>query len=268
MQNINKDYLYDFFREPTLETFLDFYNNNVGESNNIEFKSSWIYDEKLVKIILGIANSGGGCIVFGINEENNTMNACGITELTDPADFFKKISKYIPDSILSKVELKNFIYDSDAYSEVMKNKKFQVVFINVNDDDLPVICKSEFNSIKKGDIYIRRGTSTEKINYDELQKLIENNCNCRNELIQHSDLESELQDLRTLYSFVSPYVNSGSFSALKQLSIFMPLGKSENKVYPDVSFEEFLKEVIEEKQQMIKNYLHIKSENKDLKSIE
>ena len=44
IENMNKDSLLDFFKEPTLEAFSNFLEENVGEGSQVEFKGRWIND--------------------------------------------------------------------------------------------------------------------------------------------------------------------------------------------------------------------------------
>ena len=66
MDNLTKDSLIDFFKEPTLENFSEFFEKNIGETNNVDFKGKWIDIDKIAQIALGIANCGGGCIIIGV----------------------------------------------------------------------------------------------------------------------------------------------------------------------------------------------------------
>lgn len=255
---INKDSLYDFFKEPTLETFLQFYNTNIGETNEIDFKTTWIEFDKLARIILGIANCGGGCIVIGLTENNGVLNAIGVNDdkVLDPADFTKKIAKFIPESVLNRIQLNNFFYDSDAYNETIRGKKLQVIFITMDDIDLPIICNSDSNATIKGEIYFRRGTSTERINYEELRQLIENNIKKRKAIIQTKKLKDELDDLKNLYDSIPIFIKNMGFSAIKQNPFYMSIIEEEkNKIYPEKSYEQFLMDMITSKQERIKNLL-------------
>lgn len=258
MVDTTDDSLSKFFNEPTHENFSLFLQNNTGESNHIDFKSGWIDYPKLAKTILGIANSGGGCIVFGVNESDGTPKPDGIEKTTDHADFTKKISKFIPNSLLNKIELKNFFYENEIYAQPIKDKKFQVIFINVKDEDLPVICESDSNETNKGEIYIRRGTSNQLINYDELQEIIRIKVQAISNNIDSKNLKEELEQLKVLHDAVPISVNRFSFSAFKNYSVKSALaliGKEPNKVLPTKTFEEFLVEMIEKKQDKIEKLL-------------
>ncbi|MGO5116644.1 AlbA family DNA-binding domain-containing protein [Candidatus Avoscillospira sp. LCP25S3_F1] len=262
---MTKDDLLVFFKEPTLEAFSDFLEKNVGEGSQVEFKGKWISDVKLAKIMIGMANSGGGCIVIGVSEnDNGTIVASGISaedKIYDPADFSKIVEKYLPQKIGKYIEIKNFFYENDVYGS-LKGKKFQVIFISVEIGDLPIICESdgqrENEKIKRGEIYIRRGSKTDLINYDELQEVLTRSFEARRRVRQDITLEDELDQLKVLYDAIPVSIYKNSFSAFKQnhSPIARELwGHFENKVFPKQSFEEFLKEMIEDKEEKIRKAL-------------
>lgn len=253
---MTKDSLIAFLKEPTMDNFLIFFEGNIGETNNVDFKSEWIEIEKIAQILLGMANSGGGCIIVGITENNGTMDSTGIKgKIFDPADFIKQIEKYFPDSLVGNIQIVNFFYDHIVYRDLM-DKKFQMVYIEIDDEMLPVICEHESKYFKKGDIFIRRGTSTEKINYEELNILVKQKVEAINSKVTNEGLQEELQQLKILYDAIPSIINRSSFSSLKQSSfVLQALGKQENKIYPDESYEQYLVNIIKSKKEKIKRYL-------------
>ncbi|MEY8261521.1 ATP-binding protein [Oscillospiraceae bacterium 50-60] len=265
IENMNKDSLLDFFKEPTLEAFSNFLEENVGEGSQVEFKGRWINDVKLAKIMMGMANSGGGCIVIGVSEETDgSIAATGIPaddRVYDPADFSKIVEKYLPQKVEKCISIKNFFYDNDVYGS-LKGKKFQVVFISVEIGDLPIICESdgqrENEKLRRGEIYIRRGSTTDLVNYDELQEILSQSIEAKRRVRQDITLEDELEQLKALYDAIPVSIFKNSFSAFKQSNFSMISGfwgHTENKVFPKQSFEEFLKEMIEDKEEKIKKAL-------------
>ncbi|MDO4535728.1 MAG: ATP-binding protein [Clostridium perfringens] len=261
MTELNKDSLLEFFKEPTIQKFDEFLKKNIGETNNVDFKSEWIKDiSKIAQIILGIANSHGGCIVVGVEEKGKQLIASGIKDnnsIYDPADFTKRISKYIPRSILNNIQLRNFFYDNDVYGS-LKGKKFQVIFISVRDEELPIICEAGGTSTRRGGIYIRRGTSTEEINYVELQRIIKRNLKVQSDKIKDTALKEEIEQLKTLYDAIPTMVDRTSFSAYRNEKILPPIctvNKVVNTKYPKKSFEEVLLDMIDKKQKKIEKLL-------------
>lgn len=60
-----KDTVYRLLQEPTLDHFREFLQDQTGEHNAIDFKQEWIEKDKLAKLMLALANYGGGIVVFG-----------------------------------------------------------------------------------------------------------------------------------------------------------------------------------------------------------
>ena len=63
-----KELVYNILQEPTREKFIDILYNGFGEQDNLDFKEQWIDRQKIAEIILGIANSGGGALIFGVKK--------------------------------------------------------------------------------------------------------------------------------------------------------------------------------------------------------
>jgi predicted HTH transcriptional regulator len=66
-----------FFEKPTREGLRELLKKNVGELQHCDFKVQWPALPKLSRILLGIANSGGGCVIIGVaeNEDNESSNS-------------------------------------------------------------------------------------------------------------------------------------------------------------------------------------------------
>ena len=60
-----KDIVYALLQEPTLDKFREFLRSQTGEHNSIDFKKEWIENAELAKMMLAMANTQGGIIVFG-----------------------------------------------------------------------------------------------------------------------------------------------------------------------------------------------------------
>ncbi len=66
-----KDRFFDIIcKNPSRDGFVTFVKESCGEQDNIDFKEKWIEKSKLAKIMLAIANSGGGMVVIGIKDNN------------------------------------------------------------------------------------------------------------------------------------------------------------------------------------------------------
>ena len=71
-----KDIVYKLLQEPTLDNFREFLQNQTGEHNAIDFKREWICKDKLAKLMLALANYGGGVVVFGVQENDDKTFSC------------------------------------------------------------------------------------------------------------------------------------------------------------------------------------------------
>ena len=69
-----KELFASFFEDPTRENLRDLLKGNTGETKNLDFKEQWPATNGLVKHILAIANSGGGCVVVGVAESDDNNN--------------------------------------------------------------------------------------------------------------------------------------------------------------------------------------------------
>lgn len=77
-----KDTVYRLLQEPTLDHFREFLQDQTGEHNAIDFKQEWIEKDKLAKLMLALANYGGGIVVFGVHENGDKTFSCdGLKEL-------------------------------------------------------------------------------------------------------------------------------------------------------------------------------------------
>ena len=95
MDLLNKDALYDVLKEPNLENFRYLLQNHMGEEDQLDFKKEWEDNEKISKHLLAMANSGGGCIVFGVHQlDDGSFQIDGIEKLKDAAELKKGIKKY------------------------------------------------------------------------------------------------------------------------------------------------------------------------------
>lgn len=71
-----KDTVYRLLQEPTLDHFREFLQDQTGEHNAIDFKQEWIEKDKLAKLMLALANYGGGIVVFGVHENDDKTFSC------------------------------------------------------------------------------------------------------------------------------------------------------------------------------------------------
>ena len=80
------------FEKPTRKRLREVLRSNVGELPNYGFKARWPTFSKVARHLLGIGNSGGGCLVAGAAEkEGGVFEAEGLEKLADKADIVRGI---------------------------------------------------------------------------------------------------------------------------------------------------------------------------------
>lgn len=262
-----KDIVYDLLREPTLEKFRIFLQGQTGEHNSVDFKGEWIRKGKLAKELLAIANCGGGIIVFGVNEnDDKTFQYDGLNEIIDKADIYNETKNYLPAEL--KYDIYDFSYNDSEY-EALKGRKYQMIVIEDTPEHLPFISEREGDHIKNDVIYIRRGTTCQIANKSELEDLINRKINHIYPNNGHPlELDEHLTQLKVLYNNIEPKIKKRvpavfeSFSQAIQevISSSMLYGgytTTDNPLYPDESYEEFVARMILEKKNKIKRVLDL-----------
>ena len=89
--------------------------------NDIDFKAQLEANSKLAKHILGIANYGGGAIVFGVRQEDDgSLEYIGVTEIMDKADIAKKLNAFVPSNLNYNVH--EFVFEDSEYEKLQKHR--------------------------------------------------------------------------------------------------------------------------------------------------
>ncbi|MDT7858186.1 ATP-binding protein [Rubrivirga sp. S365] len=183
-----------FFEEPTRETLRDLLRTNFGETDQLDFKASWPDFPKVARHVLAIANSGGGAIVFGVEEAENSLDPKGLSDFRDKAEVAQGLKKYLPNDL--RHETLDFAYEASEYP-ALTGKSFQVIVVEHDDTSIPYLCLREGSDVKDNVVYVRRGTESAAANHDELQRIIDRRFRVMTEERQNS-LEEDLSQLSTL----------------------------------------------------------------------
>lgn len=268
-----KDHFYDqFLKEPTKDNFRDFMKKSCGELNEMDFKETWIDKGPLAKIMLAMANNGGGIILFGVKEnEDNTFDILGLDSLKDTADISNSISRLVSSSL--DYEVFNFVFDSDVYGK-FENKKFQIMVIHDTPERLPFVSLGQSEKIEKDVIYVRRGTKSEKATSEEINRIIERKIATIYSENTDMSLDQHLEQLKKLYSElpqkIQVLVRKGTqpnfAAALKVFGerIGALYGtpdeyeEKDNPNYPDEGYEAFILRMINAKKLKIEKVLDLK----------
>ena len=244
-----KDVVYGLLQEPTLDKFREFIKNHTGDHNSIDFKKQWIEGNQLAKEMLAIANSGGGVIIFGVAEgDDGSIDVSGLQDLKDPADVSNEIKNFLSSDL--KYELYPFSFTTSEYKE-LEGHHYQMMVIEDSPEFIPFMAKKESGSLKPNAIYVRRGTSCEIANQEEIREIISRRINYAHPLNgEPLDLEEHLKQLKTLYESIDKekvYYTFALSSALSGFSNSIWGGEKRtepNPLYPDESYDEYISRLI------------------------
>lgn len=269
-----KDKFFDLIvKNPSRDGFKTFLKESCGELDNIDFKEKWITKGKLAKIMLAMANTGGGVIVLGIQENKDDIYlAVGIDELKDAADVEKEIKKLVPRNLSYSVL--NFIYDDEIYGEYA-GKKFQAIIIADAPEQLPFFSIGASDDIEKDCVYVRRGTSSEKASARDFETMIQRKLEKVFKESNDLSLKEHLEQLQFLYDSIPQKKRVlvkkgnrfvGAMEGLQALSermteIFGEPDQYEevpNENYPSEDYEQFLVRMIDKKKLKIEKILDLK----------
>ena len=232
-----------FLEDPSRDKLRDFLKNNLGESENWDFKESWIESEKLAKHILAFSNSQGGCIIIGVKQKDDkTFEPVGLNELKDKSEIRRNISKFIPEKLV--YDILDFSYPESEYPKI-KGMKFQVVVIKYTPKYIPFVCLGAGENIRRGAIYVRNKADSEEASYEKLQEIINRRIETGYSKSSEIDLGKHLQQLKALYDMIPQYVSA--------LPLFIDMIPSKRNPWcPQESFEMFVLNMIKAKKELIK----------------
>lgn len=199
-----------FFEQPSRDSLRSLLQQNIGELKQLDFKQEWPSHSRLARSVLGLANSGGGCLVIGVAEqEDKSLKSIGLTKLTDKSDVQKGLQKFL--SLQLQYDVIDFSFDASEYQALI-GKKFQAVIAEDTPQYIPFVAEADGESIRKSAIYIRRGTNTEEVTYLELQDILNRRLETGYSSQEELDLEKEVAELRFLYQQTNSIFIYESFS--------------------------------------------------------
>lgn len=139
------------------------------ESQTLEFKESYNYSglAEYFRDFAAFANNKGGYLIFGVKDKPKRERV-GMSEksfnLFDKIDP-EKISGFLMEDFSTKI-------DWEMNIMIIDNKKYGVFYV-YESQNKPIICKKdEGDVLKNGEIYFRYGGRTQKIQYTELETII------------------------------------------------------------------------------------------------
>ena len=247
-----------FFEAPSREALREVLRNYTGEYEHLDFKESWIADDALARHVLAIANTGGGCIVFGV--ENETGHPNGLIDVKDESEWRNGAKKCLPTTLMSNIEFVTFKYEASEY-QLIQGKCFQVLFVPDTPTQIPLMACAEGASIRNNVVYLREGYKSEAASYEKLQKLIERRLTYAYSLTTELELQDHVTQLRVLYKQISKTISRARQNSLASTVARVgdycrhSFGYEEipNPDYPEEDFNEFIKRAIELKKSRILN---------------
>lgn len=244
-----------FFEEPTREGLRELLQWNFGEQDNLDFKRQWPSLAKVAKHILAFANSGGGCIVLGVEQPDGVLEAVGLDSIIDKADISKGVSTYLPEEL--EYTILDFNYTSSDYDKLV-GKKFQVIIIEDKPEYIPFVSKGESAEVKKNTIYVRMGTNTINATYEDIQRIVNRRIETGYSSTSELNLEQHFAQLKILYENIRRYKYLGGINAMSSAFAQMLQGEAvPNKCFPSEDFEQFINRMIDKKKKRIEKVLNL-----------
>ena len=244
----------DFFTSPTRKGLAEILRFNSGEQDHLDFKREFISGDKLSRHFLAMANSGGGAIVFGVEEQpDGALLSVGLPDTKD-ASYFQQITKtYVPDTL--KFQSHRFAFDPTDVPE-LAGKSFQILIVEGDDSHLPFISQNSGKDIQEGFVYVRRGTESQRASHTQLQSLINARIATGHSTAREVTLEQHFDELQMLYSLIPAHVRKPTelgFALnlqLKAASLVFATDEP-NPEFPTETFPAFVRRAIELKKKVI-----------------
>ena len=246
-----------FFKDPDRVKLRDILKDNLGEFNHLDYKELMIDAPKLAKIIISMANSKGGIIVFGVKElEDKTYDPVGLEIFEDKTHIKQKLDKFIPEKL--EYEILDFAYNESEY-DVLKGKKFQVILVKDTPQNIPFLPKGTGDGIQKNRIYYRGYSNADEATYEQIQEILARRTSAIVAITSEETFKNDLFQLKELYGKVSPYYSVPKYPLSNLTSAFYE--SKPNPHYPKESFDEFIANMIAKKKSVIESAIM----NRDLR---
>lgn len=253
-----------FFEIPSRDALRDLLKGNPGELRWCDFKAEWPEASALSKHVLGLANSGGGCLVIGVEERaDGTLVSVGMETLKDKADATNALKNYVAASLMRHIDVVDFSYEASEYPSLV-GKKFQVVFVDDDPTRLPFVALRAGKNCRHNAIYVRREGVTDEATHEELQEVLNRRVVTGHSTQPEIDLAGHLDQLKVLYERLQPFRIKWVYA--EQMATLMSdmvaksgmTGSVPNPRYPKEDFEAFVLRMVEEKKKRIERELDLR----------
>lgn len=186
-----------FLEVPNRENFRELLRGHLGEFDSLDFKENWPEQSKLAKHILAFANSGTGCLVIGVSErEDGTYDTKGLSALEDKTKLKDSVQRFLPETVV--YDIFDFEYDAAEYQHI-NGKKFQLLWVEHNDESIPMLSLADGSSIEGNRIYVRHNGSSREASHEQVQALINKRIRRSMQTPKNRKLNEHLSDLQALY---------------------------------------------------------------------
>lgn len=234
------------------------------ESKSVEFKDRLRPDQaqdwcEIVKDLVAIANSGGGCLLIGVNN-NGTQSDHDITTLSslDPATVTDKIARYTGEQYSEFEILEAQRNGFPVFAFVLSPVTIPMVFTQPGTYEIaPGKQKTAF---AKGTVYFRHGAKSEPANSKDLREFVDG--------LLESTRKSWLGNIRKVVQAPTGYrvtvlppdvVESKSSSATPIRIVEDPNAPAYRKIDPDMTHPHRLKDVVQIMNQRLKGQRRVNS---------
>lgn len=241
-------------------TLKELIEQTYGESNFLDFKEKFIKEDHIAQLILAMANSGGGTIIFGINDDNVPVGLPKEEEKIDQTDLERKINNYLPDEI--KYTMYPIKYEEKEEFQDFSGKIFYVLYIPKQNRYIPFLAKKQGEKLKTNIVYIRKNTSVEAASNNDLEAIFKLRLIEQYKDLSNMKLDEHISQLRILYGSLEKQISSGN-SWSEAISVLQkslaPFSNTtiENPNYPEEDFEDFINKMIEKKKRKIEIVLEV-----------
>jgi predicted HTH transcriptional regulator len=243
-----------FLEEPSREALRALLRDHLGEFDECDFKVVWPAPGKAARIVLAMANSGGGVVVFGVKQlDDGGFDPVGLTEIEDKTTVLARLDRFLPRDLHQSLNLSDFTFKDSEYGHI-KGKSFQVLTIKDDPEHLPFVAESEGDDILPAVVYVRRNTASVPANHDELQRLINRRIETGHSSTHEMELQRHFDELRLLFNQVDRYLSMTTGEQL--LEAFLP----KNRHYPKEDFNAFVARLIGMKKAYIEGLIKIPKE--------
>jgi hypothetical protein len=147
-----------------------------SETADLDFKREWDHKEaadfiEIVKDVVAMANSGGGIIVLGVDDDGKVATPSDRTKACDPAYLNDKVFKYtgVQATFVETIKIAKGGVELDAI--FVSGTDTPIPFVNPGTYELPD--KKQKTVFGRGCVYFRHGAKSEPSTFDDFRRFLE-----------------------------------------------------------------------------------------------